>query len=465
MDEAVVDVQSLYEKQTKIHAREVKGLFNKLRDASTGVLLGVYYLLPWLRWDERQAVLFDLPARKFYIFGLTFWPQDFLFLSWLLIIAALLLFFVTALAGRVWCGYACPQTIWTKVFVWMERLAEGRFARRIKLDRGPWTAEKILRKTTKQLLWIGFALWTGFTFVGYFNPIQELTVSFARLELGGWQWFWIGFYSLATYGNAGYLREQVCKYMCPYARFQSAMFDADTLIVSYDVKRGEPRGRRQRGRDPVKLGLGDCVDCNICVQVCPTGIDIREGLQYECITCASCIDACDEVMDKMNYPRGLISYTTENALEEKPSRIARPRTLVYATLLVALCIGFFVTLANRPMLHVDVIRDRNALYRELVDGQIENVYTLKILNKYDLAYPLTISAEGVDGLQVDTGDREIQIDAGAVLNVVARVRAQRDTLGPGSQQIRFRVETADRDKVAMRDTRFFAPIERVQDDG
>jgi cytochrome c oxidase accessory protein FixG len=465
MDEVAVDVQSLYQKQTKIHAREVRGVFNKLRNSSAGVLLGIYYLLPWLRWDERQAILFDLPARKFYIFGLTFWPQDFLFLSWLLIMAALLLFFTTALAGRVWCGYACPQTIWTKAFVWLERLAEGPFAKRIKLDSSPWTAEKVLRKFTKQFLWMAFALWTGFTFVGYFTPVLDLTAGLASLEFGGWEWFWIGFYGLATYANAGHLREQVCKYMCPYARFQSAMFDADTLIVSYDEKRGEPRGRRKRSRDRAKLGLGDCIDCNICVQVCPTGIDIREGLQYECITCASCIDACDDVMDKMGYPRGLIRYTTEHALEGKPSRIVRPRTLVYATLLGALFIGFLVTLADRPMLHVDVIRDRNALYREVVDGRIENVYTLKILNKYDFEYPLTISAEGIDGLQVDTGDREIRIDAAAVLNVVARVRAQRDTLGSGGQNIRFRVDTVGSDKFATQDARFFGPVERKPDDG
>ncbi|MDH3939788.1 MAG: cytochrome c oxidase accessory protein CcoG, partial [Xanthomonadales bacterium] len=294
--------ESLYRKEPKIYARQVKGTFARLRVIAVWVLLGLYYVLPWLNINGNQAVLFDLPARKFYILGLTFWPQDFVYLALLMITAGLSLFFFTALAGRLWCGFACPQTVWTETFMWIEQWVEGDRAKRMKLDKAPWTADKIMRKSAKQALWILFAAWTGFTFVGFFSPIRELGANIASLSLGPWETFWIVFYSFATYGNAGFLREQVCKYMCPYARFQSAMFDKDTLIISYDPERGEPRGGRRKKDNPAEKGLGDCINCTLCVQVCPTGIDIRNGLQYECIACAACIDVCDQVMDKMEYP-------------------------------------------------------------------------------------------------------------------------------------------------------------------
>ncbi|MEN9527010.1 MAG: hypothetical protein RLY56_961, partial [Pseudomonadota bacterium] len=302
--------ESYYQAHQKVYPREVKGRFTALRTTAVWVLLGLFYGLPWLRWDDRQAILFDLPARKFHLLGLTLWPQDFIFLAWLLVIAALSLFFFTAVGGRLWCGYACPQTVWTEVFIWMERVTEGDRAKRMKLDAAPWSTNKLLRKAAKQTLWITFSLWTGFTFVGFFTPIDVLADKVLSLSLGSWETFWVLFYGFATYGNAGFLREQVCKYMCPYARFQSAMFDRDTLIITYDTERGEPRGGRRKGSDPRAAGLGDCTDCTMCVQVCPTGIDIRNGLQYECIACAACIDACDSVMDKMGYSRGLVRYDT-----------------------------------------------------------------------------------------------------------------------------------------------------------
>jgi cytochrome c oxidase accessory protein FixG len=451
--------ESLYAKRVKIHAREVKGFFENVRNGAVIALLGLYYVGPWLRWDGRQAVLFDLPARKFHIFGLTLWPQDFFFLSWLLVMAALLLFFVTAVAGRVWCGYACPQTVWTQVFVWMERLTEGTFAQRIKLDKAPWSAEKALRKGAKQALWIGFAAWTGFTFVGYFTPILELGSRLVAFELGGWETFWVCFYGVATYGNAGHLREQVCKYMCPYARFQSAMFDRDTLIVSYDTARGEPRGGRKRGADPAKLALGACVDCNMCVQACPTGIDIRKGLQYECITCASCIDACDAVMDRFGYPRGLIRYTTQNALQGKGSHVLRPRVVIYGALLAVLFVGFVVALANRAPVTLDVLRDRNALYRELPADRIENVYQLKILNKDDTARVVRVSVAGLDAAVVETVPASPELAPGEVLDVVARVSVARAAAGSGGRDVIFRLEDAASGAVqAERVARFMAPV-------
>jgi len=354
-------LSSLYAAQQKIYPRGVIGRYARLRTLAAWALLGLFYCIPWFTWNARQAVLFDLPARKFYVLGLVMWPQDFIFLTGLLIIAALSLFFFTSLAGRLWCGYACPQTVWTEVFLWMERVVEGDRNERMKLDRGRWTAFKLSRKLLKQVLWISFAAWTGFTFVGFFTPIRTLAGELFSASLGPWETFWIVFYGFATYGNAGYLREQVCKYMCPYARFQSAMFDKDTLIITYDAARGEPRGPRRRGVQPAPGTMGACVDCTWCVQVCPTGIDIRKGLQYECIACAACVDACDSIMDKMQYPRGLIRYTTEHALNHQPTRILRPRVLMYAGLLGALITAFGIALALREPVALDVIRDLNAL--------------------------------------------------------------------------------------------------------
>ena len=372
--------ESLYRKEPKIYARQVKGKFSRLRVIAVWLLLGLYYLLPWININGKQSMLFDLPARKFYIFGLTFWPQDFIYLALLMITAGLSLFFFTALAGRLWCGFACPQTVWTETFMWIETWVEGDRNKRIKLDKAPWTAEKIFRKSVKQALWIFFAAWTGFTFVGFFSPIRDLGSAIADFSLGPWETFWIVFYSFATYGNAGFLREQVCKYMCPYARFQSAMFDQDTLIISYDPDRGEPRGGRRKTDNPADRGLGDCINCTLCVQVCPTGIDIRNGLQYECIACAACIDVCDQVMDKMEYPRGLIRYTTEHALKHKQGHVIRPRLLVYGALLLVIISSTLWSMTHRIPLRADLIRDRNALYRELPGDLIENVYTLKITN-------------------------------------------------------------------------------------
>ncbi|HLS81353.1 MAG TPA: cytochrome c oxidase accessory protein CcoG [Steroidobacter sp.] len=447
---------SLYAAQEKVYPREVSGRFNRLRVLAVCVLLGLFYALPWVSWDGRQAVLFDLPARKFYIFGLTFFPQDFFLLTWLLIIAALSLFFFTALAGRLWCGYACPQTVWTEIFVWMERLVEGGRQQRMKLDRAPWTWRKAARKTAKQALWISFALYTGLTFVGYFSAIRELTPNMFSASLGGWETFWVLFYGFATYGNAGYMREQVCKYMCPYARFQGAMFDRDTLIISYDAARGEPRGARPRSANPRDRGLGDCIDCTICVQVCPTGIDIRDGLQLECIACAACIDACDEVMDRMNYPRGLIRYSTQNALEGAKTRIVRPRTVIYGAVLTALIVGFFIAVSQREMLEVDVLRDRNALFRRLDDGAIENVYTVRLVNKDSAAHSVRLDVLDLPGAIVDA-DRDVyEVGAGQVLGAPIRVRIAGGAVS-GGHDIRITVRSDDGRIDTEAKARFIAP--------
>ena len=408
-EDATAKMVSLYQASRTIHARAVSGWFAGWRWALVWITQLVFYGLPWLEWNARQAVLFDLEARRFYILGLVLYPQDFIFLTALLIISAYALFLFTTVAGRLWCGYACPQTVYTEIFMWVEHRLEGDRNARIRLDGAPWSWNKLWRRGGKHAVWIAIALWTGFTFVGYFTPIRTLGAQVMSLGLGPWEWFWTLFYGFATYGNAGFMREQVCKYMCPYARFQSAMFDKDTLIISYDTARGDPRGSRGRKADPKAMGLGDCIDCGLCVQVCPTGIDIRKGLQYECIGCAACIDVCDGVMDKMNYPRGLIRYDTERGLELKLTRaqmwkrVFRPRVLIYTAILGLVCAALLTAVLLRTPFKVDVVRDRGALARIVDDGWIENVYRLQVMNATEKTQRYRTSVAGLPGIVHDDG--------------------------------------------------------------
>ena len=454
--------QQLYAIRQKIQPRAVHGVFANWRIAMVLLTQLLYYGLPWLKWDGHQAVLFDLAARKFYVFGLVFWPQDFVYLTGLLILSALGLFLFTAIAGRLWCGYACPQTVYTEIFMWVEEWLEGDHLARKKLDKSPWNAEKLRKRGAKHLVWFVIALWTGFTFVGYFTPIQTLASEVMQFNLGRWETFWILFYGFATWGNAGFMREQVCKYMCPYARFQSVMFDSDTLTVTYDTSRGEPRGPRSKKVDHKAQGLGDCVDCGVCVQVCPTGIDIRNGLQYECIGCAACIDACDQIMDKMGYPRGLIRYTTENVVKGKyPDsgilrHVLRPRTIIYTVLMAVIGGAFVWSLATRVPLRVDVVRDRVALSKETDEGLIENVYRLQIINKDARVHRYTIQAQGIEGLRVETATREISAAPLETIDVPVSLIADPAALKGRSIAVTFIVQSADdpriRDDVS---TKFF----------
>ena len=436
--------ESLYEAQKKIYPRSVSGVFARWRWACVFLTQLVFYGLPWLEWGQRQAVLFDLGARRFYIFGLVLYPQDFIYLTGLLIVSALSLFLFTAVAGRLWCGFACPQTVYTEIFLWIERKVEGDRTARMRLDGAPMSARKLFKKWFKHLLWIGLAMWTGFTFVGYFSPVRELGMDFLTANMGSWEVFWVFFYGFATYGNAGFMREQVCKYMCPYARFQSAMFDRDTLIVSYDEVRGEPRGARSRKADPAALSLGACVDCTLCVQVCPTGIDIREGLQYECIGCAACADVCDTVMDKMNYPRGLIRFSTQTAMDNQWNgsqiwrRVLRPRVLVYAAVLSALCIGLLWSLVVRVPLKVDVVRDRGALSRIVAGGKLENVYRLQIMNATEQPQRYRIAASGLEGLVLGS-DAEVDVGPAESRGVAVRLQIPYGSASPGSHPISFSI--------------------------
>jgi cytochrome c oxidase accessory protein FixG len=446
---------ALYEVRKTIHARAVNGWFAKWRWTMVFLTQIVFYGLPWLTWNDRQAVLFDLGARKFFLFGAVFWPQDVIYLAVLLILSALALFLFTAVAGRLWCGYACPQTVYTEIFTWIERKIEGDRLARIRLDASPMSLEKFVVKALKHTAWLAIALWTGYTFVGFFTPVRDLGVRAITWQLGPWETFWILFYGLATYGNAGWLREQVCKYMCPYARFQSVMFDKDTLVITYDSARGEPRGGRAKAVDPKSRGLGDCVDCGICVQVCPTGIDIRKGLQYECIGCAACIDGCNQVMDKMGYARGLIRYTTENALargltaSETWKRVFRPRTLVYGSALVVIAAVAMGSLAMRNPLKVDVIRDRGALAREASPGRIENVYRLQVMNTDEAARQYTVRASGLAGLEVVGVAQPIELKAASSRLFALRLQAPLEPAAgaaapaPGAHRIELTVQAVD----------------------
>lgn len=452
---------SLYEVRKKIYPRAVSGWFARWRAAVVIATQLAFYGSPWLTWNDRQAVLFDLVSRKFYIFGLVFWPQDFIFLTALLIICAYSLFLFTAIAGRLWCGYACPQTVYTEMFMWIERKIEGDRVQRMRLDSSALGARKLGLKLLKHAVWIAIALWTGFTFVGYFTPIKTLAASFAGWTLGPWETFWIFFYAFATYGNAGWMREQVCKYMCPYARFQSVMFDPDTLIITYDGKRGDPRGARSRKADPRAMGLGDCVDCNICVQVCPTGIDIRNGLQYECIGCAACIDGCDQVMDKMGYPRGLIRYSTENAIAGKYSdrditrHLTRPRIVIYSVLLLVICGAFLGGLLLRSPLKVDVIRDRGAMLRDAGGGLIENVYRLQFINTDEQPRRYGVTASGLPGMQVILR-QPVEVPSATTQTFPVAIRLDPAGLAAGSHTIVFHVQDLDRAEVkADEKSRFF----------
>ena len=441
-------VVSLYQKHRKIYARSVTGVFVQWRWALVWLTQIIFYGLPWLQWNDRQALLFDLVSRRFYIFGLVLYPQDLIYLSALLMISAYALFLFTAVAGRLWCGYACPQTVYTEIYMWIERKLEGDRQRRMKLDDGPWNANKLWRKSAKQAAWIGFGLWTGFTFVGYFTPIRSLLAEAAALAFGPWETFWVLFYGFATYGNAGFMREQICKYVCPYARFQSAMFDKDTLIISYDTERGEPRGARNKKLDYKAAGLGECVDCELCVQVCPTGIDIRKGLQYECIGCAACVDVCDGVMDKMNYPRGLVRYATQNGLsqhldrQQMVQRILRPRVLVYTGILFVILALFAWSIAVRNPFRVDVVRDRSSLARIVDDGRIENIYRLQVMNNAEVPQRYRFTVDGLPGLAI-TDKAEVGIGPAEAQWVTLHVQAPNESAsraGPGAHPIMFRIE-------------------------
>ena len=441
---------SAYQKQPDIYPRAVKGWFAGWRWTFVWLTQLLFYGLPWMQWSGRQAVLFDLEAQRIYILGLVLYPQDLIFLAALLVLSALALFFFTAVAGRLWCGYTCPQTVYTEIFMWVERRIEGDRIARMRLDQAPWRGNKLARKSAKQAAWLAIGLFTGFSFVGYFTPIRELASAVATFGVSPWNVFWILFYGAATYGNAGYLREQMCKYMCPYARFQSALIDKDTLIITYDAARGEPRGSRSRKSSAAAQGLGDCIDCTLCVQVCPTGIDIRDGLQNECIGCAACIDVCGDVMEKMGYSTGLIRYSTENGVLHGWTRLQmfrralRPRVLIYGAVLLSASIAFATSVALRSPFKFDVVKDRGTLARVVDDGAIENVYRVQIMNRTEALQTYRVTASGIDGLAVSAPT--VSAGPASVASVVVGLRLAHADVTPlpgSSTPVMFEVAVLD----------------------
>jgi len=392
-----------FEKQKRIYPQRVWGRYRKLKWLAMVVLLGIYYGVPWLRWDRGphapdQAVLIDMPGRRAYFFFIEIWPQEVYYLTAILIFAALMLFAATALFGRIWCGYACPQTVWTDLFVWVERLVQGDRNARMRLDNAPLSLEKIRKKGLTHAIWLVIGLCTGGAWVFYFNDAPTLWDNIIHLDLSWYVGGWILALTFSTYLMAGFAREQVCIYMCPYARFQSAMFDEGTLIISYDEKRGEPRGSHKKGES--WAGRGDCIDCKQCVNVCPVGIDIRDGLQMECIACGLCVDACNNIMDKVERPRGLIRYDTARHMrDERKLGIAhffRPRTWWYAGLLSVLAGAVILGLIYRAPVEIHVAHDRNPLFVLMADGNIRNGYDIKILNKTHQDRSYHFEVEGIE---------------------------------------------------------------------
>ncbi|EIK58900.1 cytochrome c oxidase accessory protein CcoG [Pseudomonas sp. B2021] len=442
-----------------IHTRSFTGLFRTLRVGGAGLLFLAFFGTVWLNWRGRQAVLWDLAESKFHIFGATFWPQDFILLSALLIICAFGLFAITVFAGRVWCGYTCPQSSFTWLFMWCEKVTEGERNQRIKLQAAPWSLNKLARRSAKHTMWLGISVLTGLTFVGYFTPIRPLAAELLTWQMGGVSLFWVLFFTGATYLNAGWLREAVCMHMCPYARFQSVMFDKDTLTISYDAARGEQRGPRKRDVQPAEVGLGDCIDCQLCVQVCPTGIDIRDGLQMECIGCAACIDACDSIMDKMGYARGLVSYTSEHQLQGGKTHLLRPRLIGYSAVLVVMIAALVVALIERPMVSLDVTKDRG-MFRENSQGLIENIYSLKVINKTQQRQDYRLELVDAEGFQLQ-GKTQVSLAPGEIVDVPVSVALLADTPASSSQTIRFKVTDVDEPWIyTAADSRFVAPLNR-----
>ena len=444
---------------TLIHTRSFTGLFRTLRVAGAAVLFLAFFGTVWLNWGGRQAVLWDLAESKFHIFGATFWPQDFILLSALLIICAFGLFAITVFAGRVWCGYTCPQSSFTWLFMWCEKVTEGERNQRIKLHAAPWSRNKLARRSAKHTLWLGISVLTGLTFVGYFTPIRPLALELLTWQMGGVSLFWVLFFTAATYINAGWLREAVCMHMCPYARFQSVMFDKDTLTISYDAARGEHRGPRKRDVKPADVGLGDCIDCQLCVQVCPTGIDIRDGLQMECIGCAACIDACDSIMDKMGYARGLVSYTSEHQLQGGKTHLLRPRLIGYSAVLLVMIAALVVALVGRPMVSLDVTKDRG-MFRENSQGLIENIYSLKVINKTQQRQDYRLALVDAEGFVLQ-GKTELSLAPGEISDVPVSVALLADKPASSSQTLRFKVTDVDEPWIySAADSRFVAPMNR-----
>jgi cytochrome c oxidase accessory protein FixG len=440
----------------RIYVRAVQGTYQKLRRYGAWFFLGFFALIPWIPYGDRQAILLDLSNQQFNFFGTTLYPQDLTLLALLFMIAAFGLFFITTFLGRVWCGYLCPQTVWTFMYIWFEEKLEGAANKRKKQDSLKLTPKLLWRKTLKHIAWFSIALITGLTFVGYFVPIGALVVNFATFNTSFWPAFWVLFFAVITYANAGWMRSIVCIHMCPYARFQSAMFDKDTFIVGYDTQRGEARGPRSRKDTPKEKGLGDCIDCNLCVQVCPTGIDIRDGLQYECINCGACIDACDITMERMGYAKGLINYTTEHRLSGQHTKVMRPKLIGYGLVMIVMCALFVAQVATVEPVGLSVIRDRSQLFKENSQGEIENTYNLKIINKTQQNQIYQLYVDGIEGVSW-YGKQQVEVLPGEVVNFPLSLGIKSDQLKSSVTKIQFILTDSQQFTIAV-ESRFIKDL-------
>lgn len=455
-------VVSLFAPREKIYTREVHGRHTTWRWASVWLTQLVYYGLPWLAWNGRPAVLFDLAARKFFLFGLVLWPQDLIYLAAALILCACLLFLLSAIGGRIWCSFGCPHTVYTEIFSWIEYRIEGNRSARMRLDKQPLSLEKAARKLAKHAAWIAVSLWTGITLVAYFTPVRTLLREIATLSLGPWQLFWMLFYSGLAYLNAGWMREQICQYLCAYARFQSVMFDRDTLLIAYDESRGEPRGVRRTWRAGAGPILGDCIDCKLCIQVCPAGIDIRDSLQYACIDCAACVDACDSVMDKIGAARGLIRYSAGNAMSDgavaqQVRHLLRPRALGYLVFLVCGIAAYAAALASRAPVKLNVMLDRGAMGRPEEEGMVENVYRVQVMNTDEHSRRYRVEVTGIKGAHI-VPEAEIAVEPISARAAALRVRVSKEAAEQGAHGIRLALQASDDPDVhVVEDAAFIVP--------
>ena len=445
-----------YASREKIYAKLAHGTFRNIKWAVMAVTLGIYYLLPWIRWNRGpslpdQAFLLDFANQRLFFGPIEIWAQELYYITGLLIISALGLFLVTAVAGRMWCGYTCPQTVWTDLMIVVERFWQGDRSARIRLDNGPWTFEKVWKKTATHITWLLVAVATGGAFVFYFRDAPTLAAELIEGDAPALAYVFLGVFTATTYLLGGIAREQVCIYMCPWPRIQSAMYDRESLLISYRGYRGEPRAPHKKGQS--WEGRGDCIDCKACVAVCPMGIDIRNGVQLECIQCALCIDACDDIMQRIDRPQGLIAYDTFRNLdaashhERAPLRIVRPRTILYAALIAVVCAVMLGAWLNRSVLDVSVLHDRNPVFVQLSDGSLRNAFTVKILNKMHEARTFRLAAEGLKGAQVSivgvgSGEPAIEVvpDNLRALKVLVTVpAAKQDDLKGAATPFRFAI--------------------------
>jgi len=443
-----------YKSDGPIHVREQKGSYQEIRRILSWVLIIIFISIPLLQYNGQQAVLLDIVNQQFRFFAITFWPQDFILLASMFMVGAFTLFFVTSWLGRVWCGYVCPQTVWTLAYIWVEHRIEGTRNQRIALDKQPRSFNKLQKKIIKHFLWLLMSVISSITFISYFIPAAHLYSDILQLNCTGIVTFWLCFFTLCTYGNAGWLREKVCIDMCPYARFQAAMFDKNTLLVAYDKSRGEGRGPRKLKDDPKQLGLGDCVDCNLCVDVCPTGIDIRNGLQYECINCALCIDACDETMERFNYSKGLISYTSEEQLKGDIPKRMNVKIIAYGAFTVIIFVATSFWISSRIPLETSIIRDRHALYRSNYLGLVENTYTLKILNKTQQALHYQISVIGLHGSKL-TLPKDLMIKAGVMREIPVTLSVDGYNLNKRITDISFNIQAIEQPDITLKKATVF----------